>query len=35
MAKATTTTKIRKYKQKENEERRSKWVAKTLIVVDM
>jgi hypothetical protein len=34
MAKATTIE-IKEYKQKENEEKRSKWVAKTLIVVDM
>jgi hypothetical protein len=34
MAKATTIE-IRKYKQKEKEEKRSKWVAKTLIVVDV
>jgi hypothetical protein len=34
MAKATTIE-MREYKQKEKEEKRSKWVAKTLIVVDM
>jgi hypothetical protein len=34
MAKATTIE-IKEYKQKQKEKKRSKWVAKTLIVVDM